>query len=195
VIVQVVTERLDVIDAPVAIGARDVRLEENKRDKAVVLISRDALHALQLERRLLLREGDRGDVRDGLADLLKFLVEKNEKMQSQLQIIRSTYLKEDLGDDLVRRVLEVDREDNNDTVALRLDEDRLFIAVLDVDRVDGLASFDGLEHALERTSKKVALQKAHLCRKRGWKRSEQAAIERSNKSTVPRVAGGAFRSI
>jgi len=76
------------------------------------------------------------------------------------------FLKEDLRDDLVRRIFEVDREDDDHTVALGLDKDGLFIAVLDVDRVDRFASFDGFKDALEGTGKEVALEKAYLLRKR-----------------------------
>lgn len=75
-------------------------------------------------------------------------------------------LKEDFGNDLVRGILEVDREDNNDTIALGLDEDGFFIAVLNVDGVDGLASFDGFKHTLEWSSEKVTFEQAHLLRKR-----------------------------
>ncbi len=39
VIVQIVAEGLDVVDAAVAIGAANVRLEQHKRHEAVVLIS------------------------------------------------------------------------------------------------------------------------------------------------------------
>ncbi len=82
---------------------------------------------------------------------------------------KGKYLQENLGNNLIIGITEINREDDNDTIALRLDEHRLLVAVLDVNRIDGLASFNSLENLLKGTSQEVTLQQTNLLRQRCWK--------------------------
>lgn len=112
-------------------------------DEALVLALVDVLDALELERPLPLREGDGGGVVDGLAGSLELL-------------------KEHLADDNVVLVLEVDREDHSDVVALPLQVDGLVGAVVDGDH-RGQTRL-AVEHSLEGGSHHGALEKGDLAR-------------------------------
>lgn len=112
-------------------------------DEALVLALVDILDALELERPLPLREGDGGGVVDGLAGSLELL-------------------KEHLADDNVVLVLEVDREDHSDVVALPLQVDGLVGAVVDGDH-RGQTRL-AVEHSLEGGSHHGALEKGDLAR-------------------------------
>jgi len=102
VIVEVITEQVHRIDGVLSAVLQKMVVEEYKGNEALILAFSDARDALEFSRSLLLGVSDGGSVGDGLSGV-------------------GELLKEDLRDDDVVRVPEVDREDDDGSVAFGLE--------------------------------------------------------------------------
>lgn len=127
VVVEVVTEGLDVVDRLLLLGSTDVRGKENcigqrlsslqltKRDITLRVSCLEVLDTLELKRGLFLTVSDRRCVRHGLASV-------------------GILLEEHFGKDDIINILESDGEDNDGSVTLGLDVDGLVVTVVDLDK-------------------------------------------------------------
>jgi len=143
-------------------------------DESLIISFVDALDALELERPLLLREGDGRGVVDGLAGSLELL-------------------QEHLADDDVVLVLEIDGKNKGNVVALPLQVESLIVAVVECN--DGREARLAIEHGLQRCRYHGALEEANLARQIVWETSENCGFLKSRKGscTVP-LSGALSRS-
>jgi len=147
-VVQVVSEGLDVVDGLLSLGSGNVGLEQHERDVSVSLSNLQISDSLELHGRLLLRIGNRGSIRHGSSGVLVFL-------------------QEDLGEDDIVQVLELDRKDDNASIRLGLEEKGLIVSVSDLDQLTGLLGLDVGKDRVKGSRKSVSLHQSDLSRELG----------------------------
>lgn len=147
-VVEIVSEGLDVVDGLLSLGSSNVGLEENERDISLMISDLEVSNSLQFHGGLLLRIGDGRSVGHGSSSIL-------------------ILLQEDLGKDDIIKILELDREDNNASIRFGLQIEGLLISVSDLDQWSGLSGLTVRKDREEGSSKCVSLHESNFSGKFG----------------------------
>jgi len=132
VVVEVVSEGLDVVDGSFAV--LEMGLEKNKHNKALGFFGSHSRNTLQLLWRFSGSEGHSGSA---------------VKVSSSIREL----LQEDTGKDLIVGIFKVDGEDDGDGVGTTFDVDGFIVTIIDGDDTGGWrSSQSGLECLLEGSS-------------------------------------------